>query len=118
MKWKFAKYALLVAAFGMAVSVSDAQTRKKSTRKTTATKKKTTTKKTQANVADQNLNVAKQDTLVVKATPKDPIKMDTISKSLRNDNAVELNLVRDRTPLPWIYSRRRCSIQGKSLERN
>ena len=102
MKWKFAKYALLVAAFGMAVSVSDAQTRKKSTRKTTTTaKKKATTKKTQANVADENLNVAKQDTLVVKAAPKDPIKMDTIRKSLRNDNAIEMNLVKDRTPLPY-----------------
>ena len=102
MKWKFAKYALLAVAFGMVVNAADAQTRKKSTRKTTTSAKKTTAKKTQANVADANLGVAKQDTMIVKAPPKkDPIKMDTIRKSLRNDNAIEMNLVKDRTPLAY-----------------
>jgi len=102
MKWKFAKYALLVAAFGMTINTVDAQTRKKTTRKTTTAKKKTSTQKTQANVADANLGVAKQDTMIVKAPPKqDPLKMDTIRKSLRNDNAIEKNLVRDRTPLAY-----------------
>ncbi|OJY81266.1 MAG: hypothetical protein BGP13_14750 [Sphingobacteriales bacterium 40-81] len=106
MKWKFAKYALLVVAFGMAINVVDAQTRKKTTRKTTTTaKKKASAKKTQANVADANLGVAKQDTMVVKAQPKDPIKMDTIRKSLRNDNAIEKNLVKDRTPLSYEHIR-------------
>jgi len=104
MKWKFAKYALLVVAFGMAVNVADAQTRNKTTRKTT-TKKKTPAKKTQANVADANLGINKQDTMVVKAQPKDPIKMDTIRKSLRNDNAIEKNLVKDRTPLAYEHIR-------------
>lgn len=103
MKWKFAKYALLVVAFGMVVNTVDAQTRKKSTRKTTTSaKKKTTAKKTQANVANANLDLAKQDTMIVKAPPKqDPLKMDTIRKSLRNDNAIEKNLVKDRTPLAY-----------------
>lgn len=102
MKWKFAKYALLVVAFGMTINIVDAQTRKKSTRKTTASaKKKTTTKKTQGNVSNDNLGVAKQDTMVVKAPKPDPIKMDTMRKSLRNDNAIEKNLVKDRTPLAY-----------------
>ncbi|MFT3702948.1 MAG: gliding motility protein GldN [Agriterribacter sp.] len=101
MKWKFAKYALLVVALGMAVSAVDAQTRTKNTRKGTTAKKKATTKKTQANVSNSNLGVAKQDTMVVKAAPKDPIKMDTIRKSLRNDNAIEKQLVKDRTPLAY-----------------
>ena len=102
MKWKFARYALLVAAFGMVVNTVDAQTRKKSTRKTTTSAKKTTAKKTQANVANANLDVAEKDTMIVKAPPKqDPLKMDTIRKSLRNDNAIEKNLVKDRTPLAY-----------------
>ena len=70
MKWKFARYALLVAAFGMVVNTVDAQTRKKSTRKTTTSAKKTTDKKTQANVANANLDVAEKDTMIVKAPPK------------------------------------------------
>jgi gliding motility associated protien GldN len=100
MKWKFAKYALLVVAFGMAVSAVDAQTRAKNTRKGTSAKKKAT-KKTQGNVSNSNLGVNKQDTMVVKAPVADPIKMDTIRKSLRNDNAIEKNLVKDRTPLSY-----------------
>lgn len=102
MKWKFAKYALLVVAFGMAINVVDAQTRNKSTRKGgAATKKKASTKNTKTNVSNNNLGINKQDTMVVKAAPKDPIKMDTIRKSLRNDNAIEKNLVKDRTPLSY-----------------
>lgn len=102
MKWKFAKYALLVVAFGMAVNVVDAQTRVKSTKKGGASaKKKASTKNTKTNVSNSNLGVIKQDTMVVKAAPKDPIKMDTIRKSLRNDNAIEKNLVKDRTPLSY-----------------
>ena len=101
MKWKFAKYALLVVAFGMAINVVDAQTRNKSTRKGGYTTKKKATKKTQSNLANSNLGIGKQDTMVVKAAPKDPIKMDTIRKSLRNDNAIEKNLVKDRTPLSY-----------------
>lgn len=102
MKRIFVKYALLVAAFGLVVTVADAQTtRKKTTRNSAPAAKKTTAQKTQ-NVADENLGAAKQDTMVVKAVPKkDPLKMDTIRKSLRNDNAIEINLVKDRTPLPY-----------------
>ncbi len=53
MKFQLAKYFLLVAAFGLASHVVDAQTRKKTTRSTTA--KKTTTKKTKSNTGNANL---------------------------------------------------------------
>jgi len=119
MKWKFAKYALLMVAFGMAVNVVDAQTkpRTKTKRSGTTTKKKPSSKQTQVNVANENLNVAKQDTLVVKAVPKDPIKMDTIRKSLRNDNAIEMNLVKDRTPLPYEHVREDDAIYREKVWR-
>ncbi|MBW7890894.1 MAG: gliding motility protein GldN [Chitinophagaceae bacterium] len=118
MKWKFAKYALLVMAVGMLVNTADAQTRKKTTRKTAAPAKKTTAQKTQANVADANLAAAKQDTMVVQAPPKrDLIKMDTIRKSLRNDNAIEVNLVKDRTPLAYEHIREDDAIYREKVWR-
>lgn len=119
MKWKFAKYALLVMAIGMVAIAADAQTtRKKTTRKTAAPAQKKTAQKTQSNVADANLAAAKQDTMVVQAPPKrDLIKMDTIRKSLRNDNAIEVNLVKDRTPLAYEHIREDDAIYREKVWR-
>lgn len=117
MKWKFAKYALLAVAFGLAINTVDAQTRKKTTRKSTTAKKKASTKNTQANVADANLAANKQDTMVVTAPKKDPLKMDTIRKSLRNDNAIEKNLVKDRTPLNYEHIREDDAIYREKVWR-
>src|SRR6187402_2136952 len=97
MKFQLAKYVLLVAAFGLATQVADAQTRKKTTRKSTPTKK-TSSKTTQSNTATANLNAKAADT-VVPVVKRDPLAIDTPRKSLRNDAAVERNLVKDRTPL-------------------
>ncbi|MGN6435412.1 MAG: gliding motility protein GldN [Agriterribacter sp.] len=117
MKWKFAKYALLAVAFGLAINTVDAQTRKKTTRKSTTAKKKASTKKTEANVADANLAANKQDTMVVTAPKQDPLKMDTIRKSLRNDNAIEKNLVKDRTPLNYEHIREDDAIYREKVWR-
>ncbi|MGN6493251.1 MAG: gliding motility protein GldN [Agriterribacter sp.] len=117
MKWKFAKYALLAVAFGFAINTVDAQTRKKTTRKSTTAKKKASTKKTEANVADANLAANKQDTMVVTAPKQDPLKMDTIRKSLRNDNAIEKNLVKDRTPLNYEHIREDDAIYREKVWR-
>jgi hypothetical protein len=104
MKFQLAQYVLLVAAFGMTVTVADAQTRKKTTRSTTA--KKTTTKKTNTKVSNANLSAAAADTLPVVAAPKkDPLQIDTPRKSLRNDAAIERNLVKERTPLAYEHIR-------------
>jgi gliding motility associated protien GldN len=97
MKFQLAKYVFLAAAFGLVSHVADAQTRKKTTRSTTA--KKTSTKTTKSNTATANLNAAAADTVVKPVAKKDPLAFDTIRKSLRNDAAVERNLVKDRTPL-------------------
>ena len=117
MKWKFAKYLLLVVALGAVVNVADAQTRKKTTRKTsTTTKKKTTAKKTKPDTT-ANLSAAKQDTMVVKATKPDPLKMDTIRKSLRNDNAIEKNLIKDRVPLAYEHIREDDAVYREKVWR-
>lgn len=119
MKWKFAKYALLAVAFGFAINTVDAQTkpRNKKLRSSAPAKKKASTKNTQANVADANLAANKQDTMVVTAPKQDPLKMDTIRKSLRNDNAIEKNLVKDRTPLNYEHIREDDAIYREKVWR-
>jgi gliding motility associated protien GldN len=98
MKFHLAKYLLLVAVFGLAVQVADAQTRKKTSRKTTA--KKSTTKKT--NTKAPAVAVQAKDTVKIVAAPKkDPLMIDTPRKSLRNDAAIERNLIKDRNPLAY-----------------
>jgi gliding motility associated protien GldN len=104
MKFQWAKYVLLVAAFGISVSEADAQTRKKTTRSTTA--KKSTTKKTNTKATNANLGAAAKDTTpVVTAPPRDPLAIDPPKKSLRNDAAIERNLVKERTPLAYEHIR-------------
>ena len=96
MKFQLAKNVLLAAAFGLATQVADAQTRKKTTRSSSA--KKTSTKTTQSNTANAGLNASAADT-VAPVAKRDPLAIDTPRKSLRNDAAVERNLVKERLPL-------------------
>ncbi|MBX3242711.1 MAG: gliding motility protein GldN [Chitinophagaceae bacterium] len=119
MKWKSAKYALLLMAFGLTVNTVDAQTNRQKTARPATKKpaaKKAATQKTQANVADANLGVAKQDTLIV-TQKRDPLKMDTIRKSLRNDHAIEKNLVKERTPLAYEHIREDDAIYREKVWR-
>ncbi len=122
MKWKSAKYALLLMAFGLTLNTVDAQTtRQKNTRSTTtkkpAAKKPATAQKTQAAVADASLGAAKQDTTPIVVQKQDPLKMDTIRKSLRNDHAIEKNLVKERTPLPYEHIREDDAIYREKVWR-
>ncbi len=105
MKFHLAKYLLLVVALGLFVTAADAQTRKKTTRKATPAKK-ATTKKTNTKANSANLAAAAVDTTpVVVAPPKDPLEFDKPLKSLRNDAAIERNLVKERTPLAYEHIR-------------
>ncbi len=108
MKFHLAKYVLLVAAFGLAVTVADAQTptRKKTTRPKGTTAKKATTKKTNTKVSNANLDAQAKDTTPVAVAPaKDPLEQFKPLKSLRNDAAIERNLVKERTPLAYEHIR-------------
>ena len=107
MKLRFAKYALFLAAFLTVAMVVDAQTKKpatrsKTTRTTKTTGKKSTTKKTAK--PPPTVKATAKDTLVA-PQPQAMLKLDTIRKSLRNDNAIERNLVKDRTPLAYEHIR-------------
>jgi gliding motility associated protien GldN len=102
MKTRFIKLSFLAAMIALAVGTVQAQapaTRKKTKRSTT--KKKTNTSKNSAVAV-----VPPKDTTAkpVQEFVAD-IKLDTPRKSLRNDASIELNLVKDRTPLAYEHIR-------------
>ncbi len=103
MKYRVIRSCLLATVIALAVGTVQAQApppRKKSKRTT----KKTNTNKNSASAAAV---VPAKDT-TVKAPPvvlEADIKLDTPRRSLRNDAAIELNLVKDRTPLPYEHIR-------------
>jgi hypothetical protein len=87
---------VLLVVLVLAVGCDLASAQKRVVKKRAATTKKTTNKNT--GVKDANL-VA--DTTPVVAPVPDLGGMGTVRKSLRNDNAVEESLVKDRTPLEY-----------------
>jgi gliding motility associated protien GldN len=87
-------------AFGFLVESADAQQKR-------PTKKRSTTKKATTNKAKNTSNAA-----LTTAPPKDTIKapladlkIEDPRPSLRNDNAIQRNLVKDRTPLDYEHIR-------------
>jgi gliding motility associated protien GldN len=107
MKKHFIRLCLLALVFSLVAGVVDAQTTTPP-KKTTKRKVGTAAKKkgTQKNLGTASAAVAPKDTtkptIVV---PDADIKLDTIRRSLRNDAIIERNLVKDRTPLPYLHIR-------------
>ncbi|HZK65124.1 MAG TPA: gliding motility protein GldN [Puia sp.] len=103
MKKRLIRLSLLAAMFALAVGTVDAQapvSRKKHKRSTV--KKKTNTSRN----SNANAVVAPpKDTVKPVAEFVADIKLDTPRKSLRNDASIELNLVKDRTPLAYEHIR-------------
>jgi gliding motility associated protien GldN len=100
MKNRIIRLCLFMLAFGFLVESADAQQKR-------PTKKRTTTKKATTNKAKNTSNAA-LNTAPPKDTIKAPIadlKIEDPRPSLRNDNAVQRNLVKDRTPLDYEHIR-------------
>jgi gliding motility associated protien GldN len=118
MNSRLMKFSLLVvvAAFTLA-GTADAQTKRPATKRPATTKKKTTTNKNSANLNAQTQAPAKKDTVAPVAQLKAQIKLDTIRKSLRNDNAIERNLVKDRIPLMYEHIREDDAVYRQRLWR-
>ena len=100
MKNRIIRLCLFMLAFGFLVESADAQQKR-------PTKKRTTTKKATTNKAKNTSNAA-----LTTAPPKDTIKapvadlkIEDPRPSLRNDNAIQRNLVKDRTPLDYEHIR-------------
>jgi gliding motility associated protien GldN len=106
MKNRFIKLCLLVTVLAFSAGTVEAQTRKKPVRK--AAKRTTTAKR---NTSNRNNTAA---TAAVAAPAMDTVKpvvveptldIPPIKKSLRNDNAIERNLIKDRIPLAYEHIR-------------
>ena len=100
MKNRIIRLCLFMLAFGFLVESADAQQKR-------PTKKRSTTKKATTNKAKNTSNAA-----LTTAPPKDTIKapvadlkIEDPRPSLRNDNAIQRNLVKDRTPLDYEHIR-------------
>jgi gliding motility associated protien GldN len=103
MKTRFIRLSLLATVIALAVGTVQAQApvaRKKAKRSTTK-KKTNATKNSAANTAV----VPPKDTVKPVQEFIADIKLDTPRKSLRNDASIELNLVKDRTPLAYEHIR-------------
>ena len=106
MKNRIIKLCLLVTVLAFSAGTVEAQARKKPVR-TSAKRSTTTTKKPTSN---RNNNAA---TAAVAAPAMDTVKpvieptldIPPIKKSLRNDNAIERNLIKDRIPLAYEHIR-------------
>ncbi|HEY9342109.1 MAG TPA: gliding motility protein GldN [Hanamia sp.] len=96
MKTIIVKCLMLAFCFGMMGYSANAQAKKRTVKKRT-TAKKTTNTNTRANISP-----AVVDTAVVVVPPKiDSLPMQAVKKSLRPNDAIERNLVRDRMPLEY-----------------
>ncbi|RYY29816.1 MAG: gliding motility protein GldN [Chitinophagaceae bacterium] len=106
MKNRIIRLGLLVAVMAVFVGNAEAQT-KKPVRK--ATKRPTTTKPTNTsrnnNAANNAALAAKKDTVPAVVPLEADIKLEAPKPSLRNDNAIERNLVRERVPLAYEHIR-------------
>jgi gliding motility associated protien GldN len=104
MKNRVIRFSLLAVVIALAVGTVEAQApaaRKKTKRSTV--KKKTNTNKSK--VANAVVAPPKDTTAPKVVQLEADIKLDTVRKSLRNDAAIELQLVKDRTPLAYEHIR-------------
>jgi gliding motility associated protien GldN len=103
MKNIIVKCVMVALCVGFIGNVAEAQAKKKATTQSRTVKKRTTAKRTTNSKTKANINPsAKVDTAVVIAPPKiDSLPIQVVKKSLRPDDAIERNLVKDRTPLAY-----------------
>ena len=107
MKLISTKFVFAFLIMSMVFYTVDAQTTKKKTTTKKKSAKATTSKITNTQQVDSNLNITVADA-TVKPPPapvKDPFPLDSVRPSLRPDAAVERNLVKARTPLPYEHIR-------------
>jgi gliding motility associated protien GldN len=113
MKNRIIKLCLLIAVLGLFAGQAEAQTNKKRVAKKRTTAKKNTSKN--AGNATATVAPAKDTTKPVQVDPE--INLGVIKKSLRNDDAVERNLVKERTPLPYEHIREDDAVYRQRLWR-
>lgn len=106
MKNRIIRLCLLASVLAVFTINADAQSGKKPNRtssKRPPAKKSNTVKSN--NAANNAALAVQKDTVPVAVIPDADIKLDTPKPSLRNDNAIERNLVRERVPLAYEHIR-------------
>src|SRR6266487_6181052 len=96
---KMRSYFLLAVCFALTANICDAQAKKRTVKKRT-TAQRTTNSRTKANVQPS----AKVDTTAIAAVTAikiDSLPIEHVKKSLRPNDAIDLNLIKDQTPLPY-----------------
>lgn len=113
MRNRIIKLSLLAAVLVICAGTADAQTKKRTSTKRTATKGKTTNKAKNTPPPVAAADTAKPKTVL----PEPELNLGTIRKSLRNDDAIERNLVKDRTPLAYEHIREDDAVYRQRLWR-
>jgi gliding motility associated protien GldN len=113
MNKKSIKLILLVVVLAVGVGTVSAQQKRTVKKRTTTTAKKTSTNKNKGNAGATVAAPAKDTTPVA---PKE-LELPIVRKSLRNDNAIERNLVKDRTPLAYEHIREDDAVYRQRLWR-
>ncbi len=109
----FVKCFLLAVCFSFTTYIAEAQAKKRTAKKRTTTKK-TTNSRTRATI-NPTVNV---DTVPVATTPKiDSLPITTVKKSLRSNDAIERNLVKDKSPLAYEHIREDDAVYRERLWR-
>jgi len=100
----------------LVTGVAESATSQTRSRQATTRGRQSTTTPAPAAAAAVQQETVKTDT--VKPVPQQPeLKLDTVKKSLRNDNAIERNLIKDRTPLDYEHIREDDAVYRQRLWR-
>jgi gliding motility associated protien GldN len=122
MKKIILKYLVIAICLGMVSNFTEAQTKKKKTTSSRSVKKRSTAKRTTNSKTKAVISPsAKVDTAVAVAPPPplviDSLPVTVVKKSLRQDDAIERSLVKDRTPLPYTYLREDDAVYREKIWR-
>lgn len=109
MKNRIIQSLLLLAVITGVAETTDAQAKKTTTTNRDAQRRDST--------ADANRNSGVLNAVDTTKLPETELKLDTIKKSLRNDNAIERNLVKERTPLAYEHIREDDAVYRQRLWR-
>ncbi len=111
MKTNMVKCLMLMVCFAIGTTTADAQAKKRTAKKRTTAKKTTSAK-------SSSMNAAAPDTAIIVAQTKiDSLPIPQVKKSLRPNDAIERNLVNERTPLAYEHIREDDAVYRQKIWR-
>lgn len=108
---KFFVYFLLAGSFAMVTNICNAQAKKRTVQKRTTAKRTTNTK------TKVNINPSKDTVVAVVPKKVDSLPIPIVKPSLRSNDAIERNLVKERIPLPYEHLREDDAVYREKLWR-